>query len=66
MRSKRPSVLLQDFVTNHVHELSPSSSSPDSSGFSGREPRSFREAMDDEKWLEAMQQEITALENNIT
>ncbi|CAH9069740.1 unnamed protein product, partial [Cuscuta epithymum] len=61
MRSKRPSVLLRDYVAH----LSPSPSSL-SDRTSGHEPRSFKEAMTDSGWRSAMQDEIHALENNHT
>ncbi|CAH9071582.1 unnamed protein product [Cuscuta epithymum] len=89
MRSKRPSVLLRDYVAH----LSPSPSSPSDSSsgtrypishyvscdkystrhrmflgaiLAGQEPRSFREAMTDDGWRAAMQNEIQALEHNHT
>ena len=93
-REKRSSILLRDFVTNHVRKLSPSASTPASSGSSGTpypiahfvncdkfsmhhrvfvaailaglEPRSYKEAMTDAGWREAMQREIRALEDNHT
>ncbi|CAH9079365.1 unnamed protein product, partial [Cuscuta epithymum] len=61
MWSKRPSVLLRDYVAH----LSPSPSSL-SDRSSGHEPRSFKEAMTDNGWRSAMQNEIQALENNHT
>lgn len=66
MRAKRSSVLLRDFVTHHVRKYSPSHAPPSPPGFSGKEPRSFREAMADSGWRKAMKAEVQALENNHT
>ncbi|CAH9146720.1 unnamed protein product [Cuscuta epithymum] len=66
LRSRRPSVRLRDFVTNHVQHLSPSPSHTSSISSSGHEPQSFKEAMQSESWRDAMQSEIRALENNQT
>ncbi|CAH9097073.1 unnamed protein product [Cuscuta epithymum] len=66
LRSRRPSILLRDFVTHHVQKLSPSPSATSSVSSSGHEPRSFKEAMTDVGWRQAMQSEIQALENNHT
>ncbi|CAH9080818.1 unnamed protein product [Cuscuta epithymum] len=64
-RVKRASVLLRDFIT-HVRTQTPSPSFSASSGPSVLEPRSFKEAMTDEGWRQAMQREIRALEDNQT
>ncbi|KAL6565862.1 hypothetical protein OROHE_004917 [Orobanche hederae] len=95
MRTKTPSVLLRDYVTNKVVKESPSpgASSPPqhTSGtpfpmahyiscdnfsqpyqkflaavITGDEPRSFKEAMKNDGWKQAMQEEIKALEDNGT
>ncbi|GAA0156469.1 hypothetical protein LIER_38276 [Lithospermum erythrorhizon] len=52
LRTKHPSILLQDYVTHSV--------------LNGVEPRNFSEAMSDPGWCEAMSQEIRALETNKT
>ena len=94
-RSKKPSVLLRDFVTHTVQKLSPFQVPPPaSSQASGKpyplahkvncerfsvahraflaaittctEPTSYKEAVTDPGWREAMQKEIRALEDNGT
>ncbi|CAH9114587.1 unnamed protein product [Cuscuta europaea] len=65
MGAKRTSVLLRDFVTHHVI-VSPSSLHSRFVSSSGQEPRSFREAMTDSGWRQAMQNEIEELEKNHT
>ncbi|KAE8662354.1 ABI3, putative isoform 4 [Hibiscus syriacus] len=62
LRQKTPSVL-RDYVTNIiVEETSSATSSPQLP--SEHEPRSFKEAIKDESWRSAMQNEIKALEEN--
>ncbi|XP_057544058.1 uncharacterized mitochondrial protein AtMg00820-like [Amaranthus tricolor] len=70
-RTKYPNVKHKDFVTHTI--LTKSSSPPTtltsqhpSAILSGKEPRSFKEAMRDAGWRKSMQDEIRALENNST
>ncbi|GAA0142381.1 hypothetical protein LIER_42719 [Lithospermum erythrorhizon] len=64
LREKRPSVILNDYVTHTVQHLSLSQCSSYPLGSSGVEPRNFHEASQDEGWRAAMKQEIDALVEN--
>ncbi|XP_021764124.1 uncharacterized protein LOC110728780 [Chenopodium quinoa] len=73
MREKFLSVLLRDYVTHTIIANSPSSPSSNtpsprhpSDVSSGKEPRSFKEAMKDAGWRRSMQTEIQAVEKNKT
>ncbi|KAL6333340.1 hypothetical protein AAG906_028525 [Vitis piasezkii] len=62
---KQPSIQLKDYVT-HTIQVSLSASSSFQSKSSGCEPNTYVEAIKDERWREAMRNEIQALEDNET
>ncbi|XP_021731253.1 uncharacterized protein LOC110698154 [Chenopodium quinoa] len=70
LQLKFPNVKYRDFVTHTVFTQSPfpvspkSTSPPPSTVTAGKEPIAFKEAMIDEGWCKAMQEEIRALEDN--
>ncbi|KAK8506602.1 hypothetical protein V6N12_073555 [Hibiscus sabdariffa] len=69
LRQKTPSVLRVFLTTTVVKEtpcIDASSLQHTSASTTGYEPRSFKMAMRDEGWRRAMQNEIKALEDNVT
>ncbi|GJZ82855.1 retrovirus-related pol polyprotein from transposon TNT 1-94 [Tanacetum coccineum] len=67
-RKKDVSVRLRDYVTNIIHKLSPSHSTPfaQSTSSTEREPVTYFEAVKDKQWRSAMDNKLEALEQNKT